>query len=119
MAKKETGTTSKADMVRDAIEKLGWDAGIDQYQSYIKETYKIEMSKPHISQTKSNERKRQGIRGRRGRRGRRPAGETEGAATPGQARVADIVSFVETVRQWEQKIGAEGVREVVKSVLRK
>jgi len=58
MAKKDSGKTSKADMVRDAIAKLGWGAGIDEYQAYIKETYKIEMSKPHISQTKSNERKR-------------------------------------------------------------
>jgi len=118
MAKKDAGTISKADMVRDAIAKLGWGAGIDEYQTYIKDTYKVEMSKPHISQTKSNERKRQGVRGRRRRRGGRPAG-TGAAVTAGSAKVADILSFVETVRQWEAKIGAAGIREVVKNVLRK
>jgi hypothetical protein len=117
MAKKDTGK-SKADMVRETIEKLGWDAGINEYQAYIKQTYGVEMSKPHISQTKSNERKRQGIRGRRRRRGRRPGGVGAPVAA-GNARVADILSFVDTVRQWEAKIGAAGIREVVKTVLRK
>jgi hypothetical protein len=118
MAKKDTGKTSKADMVRDAIAKLGWGAGIDEYQTYIKDAYKVEMSKPHISQTKSNERKRQGVRGRR-RRGRAAAGAGTAVAAAGSAKVADILSFVETVREWEAKIGAAGIREVVKNVLRK
>ena len=117
MAKKDADK-SKADMVREAIAKLGWDAGIDEYQAYIKQSYNVEMSKPHISQTKSNERKRQGIRGRRRRRGRRAAG-AGAAAAAGSARVADILSFVETVRQWETRIGADGIREVVRNVLRK
>src|SRR3954453_483575 len=116
MAKKDSGKTSKADMVRDAIGKLGWGAGIDEYQAYIKDTYKVEMSKPHISQTKSNERKRQGVRGRRRRRGRAAAGEGTAVAAAGSATVADILSFVETVREWEVKIGAAGIREVVKNV---
>jgi hypothetical protein len=116
MAKKGTGKTSKADMVRDAIDKLGWKAGIDEYQSYIKETYRAEMSKPHISQTKSNERKRRGVRGRQ----RRKAASGPGGAKAGpSASISDILSFVETVRQWETKIGAKGIREVVKNVLRK
>jgi hypothetical protein len=119
MAKKDSGKTSKADMVRDAIAKLGWAAGIDEYQTYIKDTYKVEMSKPHISQTKSNERKRQGVRGRRRRRGRAAAGAGTAVAAAGSAKVADILSFVETVREWEAKIGAAGIREVVKNVLRK
>lgn len=116
MAKKDDGKTSKADMVRNAIDKLGWKAGIDEYQSYIKATYGVEMSKPHISQTKSNERKRRGVRGR-GRRGA-GASASAGASAAGGAKVADILSFVETVREWESKIGAQGIREVVKTVLR-
>ena len=119
MAKKDVAKTSKADMVRDAIEKLGWAAGIDEYQAYVKQTYGVEMSKPHISQTKSNERKRQGVRGRRKRRGRPAAGAGTAVAAAGSAKVADILSFVETVREWEAKIGAAGIREVVKNVLRK
>jgi hypothetical protein len=118
MAKKDAAKTSKADMVRDAIEKLGWAAGIDEYQTYVKQTYGIEMSKPHISQTKSNERKRQGVRGRRRRKGARGAARNEAVAAGG-TRVADILSFVDTIRQWESKIGADGIREVVRNVLRK
>lgn len=115
MAKKGTGKTSKADMVRTAIDKLGWKAPIDEYQAYIKATYGVEMSKPHISQTKSNERRRRGVRGRR-----RKSGSGAGAAvTAGSAKVADILSFVDTVREWETRIGAAGIREVVKTVLRK
>jgi hypothetical protein len=117
MAKKDTGKTSKADMVRDAIDKLGWTAGINEYQEYIKQTYGVEMSKPHISQTKSNERKRRGVRGRRKRRGAGAGAAPAEAA--GGAKVADILSFVEAVREWETKIGAQGIREVVKTVLRK
>lgn len=117
MAKKDEGTT-KVDMVRDALKKLGWDAGPDAYHQYILDTYKQEMSKQHISQTVSNERKRQGVRGRRRRK--RGAGRKEAVgAAAGSARVSDILSFVETVKQWEQKIGADGIRDVVKNVLRK
>jgi hypothetical protein len=117
MAKKDDGKTSKAEMVRDAIDKLGWKAGINEYHDYIKRTYGVEMSKPHISQTKSNERKRRGVRGRARRKGAAAAGT--GSGTAGGAKVADILSFVETVRQWETRIGAQGIREVVKTVLRK
>ena len=119
MAKKAADKTSKADMVRDAIGKLGWDAGPTAFHDYIKQTYNVEMSKAHISQTTSNERKRQGVRGRRRRRGRRTAGEGGTAVAAGSARVSDILSFVETVRQWEARIGADGIREVVKNVLRR
>jgi hypothetical protein len=117
MAKK-AGSKSKVDMVRDSIVKLGWVAPIDDYQKYIKDTYGVEMSKAHISQTKSNEKNRQGIRvgRRRRRRGRAVAGAS---ADGGPARLADILSFVSTVKQWEEKIGAASVREVVKTVLRK
>src|SRR5688572_5903310 len=121
MAKKAAAEgTSKADMVRDAIAKLGFDAGPTAFQEYIKQTFNVEMSKAHISQTTSNERKRQGVRGRRRRRGgRRAAAEGGATAAAGSARVSDILSFVETVRQWEARIGADGIREVVKNVLRK
>ena len=120
MAKKAAAEgTSKADMVRDAIAKLGWDAGPTAFHEYIKQTYNVDMSKAHISQTTSNERKRQNVRGRRRRRGGRRAAAAGAAGGSGNARVADILSFVETVRQWEAKIGAEGIREVVKNVLRK
>ena len=109
-----SGKVTKVDMVRDAIDSLGWAAKGDEYVNYIKDKYKVEMSKAHISQTKTAERKRRGVRGRR-RKG--AATETAKAASP--ASVADILAFVETVKSWEQKIGASGIREVVKNVLKK
>jgi hypothetical protein len=113
MAKKDK-SLAKVDMVRDAIGKLGWDAAIEAYQKYIKEVFGAEMSKPHISQTKSNEKKRQGIRRRR--RGR-PAANAEAAATSAVP-LADILSFVSEVQHWEQKIGAKTIRKVVDKVLK-
>src|SRR5262245_19255661 len=106
---------SKVDMVREAIGKLGWKAPIDEYQSFIKSNFGVEMSKPHISQTKSNEKKRQGIRRRR-RKGR-AAAAADGPSVDGP-RLTDILSFVATVQEWEQKIGAKNIRDVVKTVLR-
>jgi hypothetical protein len=114
MARKSAGV-SKVDMVREAIAKLGWSAPIEEYQAYIKSNFGVEMSKPHISQTKSNEKKRQGIRRRR-RKGR-AAVAAAGNSAEG-ARLTDILSFVATVQQWEQKIGAKNIRDVVKTVLR-
>src|SRR4051794_14516510 len=112
MAKKDAEPkTSKADMVRDAIEKLGWGAGPTAFQDYIKQTYNIEMSRAHISQTVSNERKRKGVRGRRRRKGGRGTGAEDSAVTAGAASVADILSFVDMVREWETRIGAAGIRE--------
>lgn len=117
MAKKKDGM-SKVEMVREAIAKLGWDVGAAAYQEYIKATHNVEMSKPHISQTKSAEKRRQGIRKRRKvGRPRKDASVAPVSAAP--VSVVDLLAFVETVKQWEQKIGASSIREVVKSVLKK
>ena len=110
MARKSNKVT-KVDMVRDAIDVLGWAAKGDEYVNFIKDKYKVEMSKAHISQTKTAERKRRGVRGRK-----RKAGAPVAAAA---ACVSDILSFVEAVKTWEQRIGAAGIREVVKNVLKK
>lgn len=115
MAKQAAGVT-KVEMVRDAIDKLGWKVGLDEYISYIKQKYNVVMSKAHISQTKSAERRRRGVRGARRRKGE--AAKAPSAAN-GNASVADILAFVETVKNWEAKIGAAGIREVVKTVLKK
>ena len=62
MARKEI---TKVDMVRDAIDNLGWSAKPDKYVEYIKSKYKVKMTKAHITQTKSAERKRRGVRRRK------------------------------------------------------
>lgn len=112
---KNSEKVTKVDMVRDAIDSLGWSAKGDEYVKYIKDKYKVEMSKAHISQTKTSERKRRGVRGRR----RKNTEAATTAANTSPASVADILSFVEAVKTWEQKIGAAGIREVVKTVLKK
>ena len=117
MAKKAEGK-SKVDMVYEAIQKHGWDSGIDDLHAYILGTFGIDMSKPHISQTKSNLKKKHGIKVRRRRR-RGSAAAPEAAAVAGPAKLADILAFVTTVQQWEQKIGSDNVREVFKTVLKK
>jgi hypothetical protein len=117
MAKKVEGM-SKVGMVEEAIQKLGWDAPIDDLAVHIKATYGQEMSKPHISQTKSNLKKKHGIKVRRRRR-RGAAAENEPAAVSGPAKLTDILAFVTTLQQWEQRIGSDNIRDVVKTVLKK
>ena len=83
--RRTAGGTSKADMVRDAIAKLGWDAGHRRVStSTSSRPTTSRCPRPHISQTKSNERKRRASAGRR-RRGGRPAGEG-GTAVGGRQR---------------------------------
>ena len=116
MAKKKDGM-SKVEMVREAIDKLGWDVGAGAYQDHIKTTHNVEMSKPHISQTKSAEKRRQGIRKRRKvGRPRKDASIATASAAP--VSVIDLLTFVDAIREWEQKIGAASIRDVVKKVLK-
>jgi len=118
MAKKKDGM-SKVEMVRDALANLGWDVGAAAYQEYIKATYNVEMTKPHISQTKSAEKRKQGIPKRRKvGRPRKDATATVVSATA-PVSVVDLLTFVDAVREWEQKIGAASIRDVVKAVLKK
>lgn len=119
MARKAAGGTSKVDMVRDAIAKLGWDASTAELGEYIKSTYNAEMSTAHISQTKSNEKKRQGIKRRRRKGGRKAAAESAPVASSGSASITDILAFVGEVQRWEEKLGASMIRDVVKNVLKK
>ena len=113
MAKKAEDGVKKVDMVRDAIANLGWKAKVGQYVEYIKEKYGIEMTKGHISQTKSSE-KRKG-KGK-GRRGRKPAAVTGGESSG--AKISDIITFISEIQTWKGKIGTAAVRDVVKTVLK-
>jgi hypothetical protein len=122
MAKKSTeATPSKVDMVREAINSLGWDAKIDTLHQYIVEKYGVDMSKGHISQTKSNEKKKQGIKTRRRRSKKGAAAEFApvGAEPVAAANVSDIIALVSEVTKWQQKVGSSTVREIVKTVLGK
>lgn len=118
MAKK-SGGMSKVAMVRDAIAKLGWDVKVEEYHQYILDTYKSDMSKAHISQTKSNEKKRQGISPRKRRKKGGVSSNVAVDTGSTGTKVSDLISFISEVQRWESKIGAENIREVVKNVLRK
>lgn len=117
MAKKAEGK-SKVGMVYEAIQNKGWDAPIEELEVFIRDTFKVEMSKPHISQTKSNLKKKHGIKVRK-RKKRGSAAAAEPIEVVGAAKLTDILAFVSAVQQWEAKIGSENVRDVVKTVLKK
>ena len=117
MAKKAESGLSKVDMVREAIEKLGWDVKVDVYHQYILDTYKVDMTKAHISQTKSNEKKKMGMNTRK-RRKKGSSAEVVHASSA-ETKVSDLIAFISEVQRWESKIGAESIREVVKTVFKK
>jgi ribosomal protein L19E len=122
MAKKDSGM-SKVAMVREAIAKIGWNTSTEDLRKYIKDNFATDMSIAHISQTKSTEKKRQGVSTKKRRKRGRPPGSTKAAsaaaAAAGDAKISDILSFVAAVHEWQAKIGVANVKEVFKSVLKK
>lgn len=120
MAKKGSNM-SKVEMVRQAIAKLGWNTSTEELRKYVKDNFATDMSIAHISQTKSTEKKRQGISTRKRRKRGRPPGSSKAvvSAAAGEAKISDILSFVAAVHEWQAKIGAANVKEVFKSVMKK
>ena len=119
MAKKTDGR-SKVSMVEEAINKQGWDISVDEIFKYVKDTFGVEMTKAHISQTKSNLKKKHGVKVRRRKKsGIAPAVVAAPAATGSAANIGDLIAFVSAVKDWEQKIGSDAVREVFKSIVKK
>jgi hypothetical protein len=124
MAKKTEGP-SKADMVRDAVSQLGWDKTVADYHAYILSTYSVDMTKPHISQQLSNERKKNGKgpkrRGRKkGSKNKTSGGETAPAAavaaTSGSVSIADLFEFIGVLSKWEAKLGAAAIKDALKHI---
>lgn len=96
---------TKVEMVRDAINVLGWKAKPTAIAEHIKSKFKVEMSKAHISQTKSAERRHRGERHK--------AAKAE-VASP----VANILAFASVLTEFRTKLGDEAIRTVVKTVLK-
>lgn len=120
MAKKTDGR-SKVSMVEEAINKQGWDISVDEIFKYVKDTFGVEMTKAHISQTKSNLKKKHGVKVRRRKKNGAAAAVVAApvVATSAAANISDLIAFVSAVKDWEQKIGSDAVREVFKSIVKK
>src|SRR5262249_56026626 len=67
-AKGKSGVVSKMDAVREALRHLGSDAKPAQIQGFIKEKFGVEMTLDHISNYKSDIRKKSSKGKRRGRK---------------------------------------------------
>ena len=117
---------SKAEMVRKALDALGWKADLDAYHQWVVENYKFDMQRNHLSQYLSTERKKAGLSRRRLKKPRlgRPPGSgaaAEPAHGPGPGRpkgpsVTTLIEFITAVRTFESKLGASHIREVVASM---
>ena len=120
MAKKSEGggaksaekPITKADALRQSLEVNGWEAPLEKHEEYLREHFGVIMTRMQISQYKSAERRRLGKRRRRRRRS-----SEEVAAEPTErasfGRGDDIVKFVSTVRQWEEKLGSKKLLAVL------
>jgi len=97
---------TKVEMVRDAIKVLGWKAKPTAIAEHIKSKFKVEMTKAHISQTKSAE--------RRHRSERQKAVKAEVSPSP----VANILAFANVLTEFRSKLGDEAIRTVVRTVLK-
>lgn len=124
MAKKTDGEEGKkpkkVEMMREAFEKFGLDGDLDAIQNYIKETYGEELSKPHISQTKTSERKRLGLKGKRRRKGAKAATAETTAADVGVSNsldITDVLALFAEIQRYKDKLGAKNVQKVVTKAL--
>jgi hypothetical protein len=124
MARRPAGETSKADMVRSALEAKGWDQPIGDYHSYIKETFGEDMSKQHISQQISNERKKQGKAPKRRGRKKGSKNKVKGAAVVATTtesvdlNLENVFAFVAELNKWETKLGSNVLKQALKMKLK-
>ncbi len=123
MAKKteegEGKKPKKVEMMRAAFEKYGIDGDLDEIQEFIKTTYGEVITKPHISQTKTSERKRLGIKGKR-RRGRPSLAETAAStqmATGNTLDIAEVLALFADIQRYKDKLGSKNVLKVVNKAL--
>jgi hypothetical protein len=125
MAKKTEGEEGKkpkkVDMMRAAFDKFGIDGDLDEIQKYIKDTYGEELSKPHISQTKTSERKRLGMKGKRRRRGRPSLAETAAASNEmaggNTLDIAEVLALFADIQRYKDKLGSKNVQKIVTKAL--
>ena len=90
------------DAVREALRQLGWDAKPAQIQGFIKEKFGVEMTLDHISNYKSDIRRKSGKGKKRGRKpGPKPAaaGAAPKAAANSRRRSHLSIQEADTLRR--------------------
>jgi len=100
--KGKSGGVSKMDAVREALRQLGWDAKPAQIQGFIKEKFGVEMTLDHISNYKSDIRRKGGKGKKRGRKpGPKPAaaGAAPKAAANSRRRSHLSIQEADTLRR--------------------
>lgn len=123
---------SKAQMIREAIAALGLEAELNALHSWIQEKYKQDIGKEHITQFRSNERRRQRINSGpkriAGQSGVRsiptvtqptPAPAVE-MAPLANAPLYDLVAVIELVKRLQEakeKLGGEAVKQIVSQTI--
>ncbi|MEZ6140529.1 MAG: hypothetical protein R3B84_08155 [Zavarzinella sp.] len=116
MARVPEGTVSKTQMVRQALDELGKGAKPKSIQEFVKERHQTDITTMHISQIKSHLKKHGKLKPPR-------AGKTTASAAPaavvdeetGSAKTADIVKFIRTLEEWQEKLGTSELNTVIKS----
>lgn len=107
--------TNKMEAVRQAMDRLGYDASPLEIQKFIKDNFEQEMSANMISSYKSTLRGKKGLAGRRKKRGR-PKGAAA-AASPAAAAVPshDVVLLkdIRTLKDIAGRLGKKGFRELM------
>jgi hypothetical protein len=100
-AKDKSGGVSKMDAVREALRQLGSDAKPAQIQGFIKEQFGHEMTLDHISNYKSDIRRKSGKGKRRGRKpGPKPAAATAPKAAANSRRRSHLsIQEADTLRR--------------------
>jgi len=111
-------SVSKAFAYRDAESKLGAKADLELVRSYILQNFGMDMDKAQISQYRSIQKKRK----RRQRRQKKYVPATNSPAAAPLAPVilhTPVIAFVSDLRDWEAKIGADKICEIIKALYAK
>jgi hypothetical protein len=109
----ENGVLGKSDtvahMVREALEKEGWKAKPDVYREYIFKTFGKDVPKNQISQYKSAEKRKKGMK----RRGKISSASTQGPEANNHDDVDEIIEFIADLQHWESRLGAARIKQIV------
>ena len=111
---------SKADAMRNAFATMGVDAELDAVKEWVKTQYGIDLEKAHISQFKSNAKRKaklDNIPKKVVKASESGKIEIVPLANSPVHDVTDIVAFVKMVQKAKEELGAETVKQIVDSTL--
>lgn len=122
MAKPRKGEKSKTAMILETLELLGWEAENEAILEHISKTYGVEITKSHLSQTKSvlrrKGKKKPGKRGRP-RKGSKPiAAKAAKASLSGTPSFDDLLTLLNSLSKLKETYGEDHLQKAVKAVLK-